>query len=119
MTNKEIGKYGEEIAKNFLIKRGFKILEMNWHYSRMSEIDIIASKNNIIHFVEVKTRSNDKFGMPLEAVNKRKLNYVFQGALGYASKLNKRYKRIQIDAIGIMLLEDKEPKIEFIENISL
>jgi len=119
MTNKEIGKYGEKIAKNFLIKRGFEILNMNWHYSRMSEIDIIASKDGILHFVEVKTRSNDKFGMPLEAVNKRKLNYIFQGALAYASKLAEKYKRIQIDAIGIMLFEDKEPEIKFIENISL
>lgn len=119
MTNKEIGKYGEEIAKNFLIKRGFEIIEMNWHYSRMSEIDIIASKDDILHFVEVKTRSNNKFGIPLEAVDKRKLNYIFQGAMGYVSKSKKRYKRVQLDVIGIMLEGEKEPDIKFIENISL
>ena len=45
MTNKIIGKYGEDIAKNFLIKNGFEILEMNYRYSRVAEIDIIASKD--------------------------------------------------------------------------
>ena len=54
MTNKIIGKYGEEIAKNFLIKNGFEIIETNYRYSRIAEIDIIASKNDILHFVEVK-----------------------------------------------------------------
>ena len=52
MTNKEIGKQGEEIAKNFLIKKGFKILEMNYTYSKLAEIDIIAAKNKVVHFVE-------------------------------------------------------------------
>ena len=50
MTNKVVVKYGEDLAKDFLTKNGFKILETNFHYSKMAEIDIIAVKNNILHF---------------------------------------------------------------------
>ena len=59
MTNKIIGKVGEDIAKNFLIKKGYKILEMNYRFSRVAEIDIIATKKDILHFVEVKTRTQE------------------------------------------------------------
>ena len=54
MSNKLKGKLGENIAKDFLVKKGFKILDTNFHYSRFGEIDIIASKSNVIYFVEVK-----------------------------------------------------------------
>ena len=46
MTNKTTGKYGENIAKNFLINHGFEILETNYHYSKVAEIDIIALDKN-------------------------------------------------------------------------
>ena len=118
MTNKIIGKYGEDIAKDFLIKKGFKILEMNFKYSRMAEIDIIATKNNVLHFVEVKTRSQNFFGAPLEAINQSKLKQMYTCAKYYLQNNKKHYKKIQIDAIGILLSSD-ENKIEFIEDIQL
>jgi len=122
MTNKIIGKYGEGLAKNFLIKNGFKILEMNFKYSKLSEIDIIAYKNNSIHFVEVKTRSTLNFGAPFEAVNRKKLLSIFQCAQFYLKNTNVKYKRYQIDVIGIILnnnIDNDEPEFQFIENISL
>ena len=119
MTNKEIGKQGEEIAKNFLIKQGFKILEMNYKYSKIAEIDIIATKDKIIHFVEVKTRSQTTFGIPFEAINYKKLQSIFVCAKNYLSKSKEKFKSSQIDAIGIILNKNSENKIEFIENISL
>lgn len=119
MTNKEIGKYGENLAKNFLIEKGYKILEMNFRYSRLAEIDIIALKNNIIHFVEVKTRSQNLFGTPFEAINKNKLTSIYKCANYYLSASQKKYKKMQIDAIGIILNKDKVQKIEFIEDICL
>ncbi len=119
MTNKEIGKYGEEIAKEFLIKNKFKILECNFHYSKMAEIDIIAVKNNILHFVEVKTRSSNTFGTPLEAINKRKLSSIFSCANFYLQQNKNKFDKFQIDAIGITLNKDNPPEIQFLENISL
>ena len=119
MTNKTIGKYGEEIAKNFLIKQGFKILETNYHYSKIAEIDIIATKNNIIHFVEVKTRTQKKFGAPFEAINKNKLQQIYTCAKFYMQNMKKTYSKMQIDAIGVILNKDNSNEISFIENISL
>ena len=119
MTNKIIGKYGEEIAKNFLIKNKFEILEMNYRYSRVAEIDIIASKKDILHFVEVKTRTQEFFGSPMEAITPNKLKQIYSCATEYMTKSKKRYKKYQIDAIGIVLNKDGIKKIDFIENISL
>ncbi len=117
-TKKQLGKYGEELAKNFLIKKGFEILEMNYHFSRVAEIDIIAQKNNILHFVEVKTRSQTRFGTPFEAIDNKKLFSIFNCAKFYMQNSNKRYKKFQIDAIGIIISND-DIKYDFLENISL
>ncbi len=117
MTNKAIGKYGEEIAKNFLIKKGYKILETNYHYSKMAEIDIVAQFKDVLHFVEVKTRSNVDFGNPMEAISAKKLASIFKCGMFYLKNCKNKYKRIQIDAIGIVL--KNPPEIEFIENIEL
>ena len=118
MTNKSIGKYGEDLAKDFLIKQGFEIVENNFHYSKMAEIDIIAKKDNIIHLVEVKTRTSEYFGNPLEAINKKKVQSIYHAGLFYIQK-NKKYSKFQIDAIGIILDKNNQPKYTFLENIEL
>ncbi len=118
MTNKTIGKHGENIAKDFLIKKGFEIIELNYHYSKIAEIDIIAQKNNILHFIEVKTRTNINAGSPLEAINAKKLKSIYICAKYYLLNCKKRYSKIQIDAIGIVL-NNEAYTINFIENISL
>lgn len=119
MTNKIIGKVGEDIAKNFLIKQGFKILEMNYRYSRIAEIDIIALKKDILHFVEVKTRTQEFYGSPIEAVKPTKLKHIYSCAMEYISKASKTYKGYSIDVIGIILNKEEVLKIDFIENIHL
>jgi len=119
MNNKQTGKYGENIAVEFLKKQGFEILETNYRYSKMAEIDIIASKKDIIHFIEVKTRMNNSFGNPLEAVTKTKLDSINRCSKFYLSKINKKYKKQQIDAIGIILDNQGKTEINFIENINL
>jgi len=119
MTNKIIGKYGEDIAKDFLIKNKYEILNTNYRYSRVAEIDIIASKDNILHFVEVKTRTQEIYGEPLEAVTPNKLKQIYTCAIQYMNTSKKRYKKYQIDAIGILLEGNKVKKLDFIENISI
>ena len=118
MTNKAIGKYGEQIAKNFLIKKGFKILELNYRYSRLAEIDIIAKKNNTIHFIEVKTRTQNFFGEPLEAINQSKLKSIYKCALYYMQNVSMKNEKYQIDAIGILLNKDNDPSITYLENLT-
>ncbi|HTF30986.1 MAG TPA: YraN family protein, partial [Flavitalea sp.] len=66
--NMGTGKKGELLAAKYLLDLGFNILHCNWRY-RKAEIDIIASKNSILHFIEVKTRTSLAFGYPEESVS--------------------------------------------------
>ena len=84
-ANKKLGLRGESKARKFLKSCGWKILERNYK-NPFGEVDIIAQKEDVIAFIEVKTRSSDKFGQPSEAVTesrKRKYisaaNYYFAG----------------------------------------
>ena len=84
LHNRKIGKEGEKTARSYLVKMGWKILKKNYR-TPFGEIDIIAKKDDIIAFIEVKTRLSDTFGLPSEAVTKqRKLKYI-QGANYYFS----------------------------------
>ncbi len=68
MTTKEFGKWGEDLACQLLVSQGYAIVERNWKMNHL-EVDIIASKGNMLVFVEVKTRSNAD---PVESVDRRK-----------------------------------------------
>lgn len=69
--NIELGKRGEDAAAHFLERRGYEILDRNWE-CQFGEADIIAQNNNVLAFVEVKTRSTAEKGFPEEAVTHEK-----------------------------------------------
>ena len=114
MTNISIGKNGEEIAKKYLEKQGYKILETNKRFSRFSEIDIIALDKDTLVFVEVKTRKTNICGHPMEAITKTKYNHIRQGLFTYLQE-NPKYKKYRIDAVSVLL--KPELKIEHLKNI--
>jgi len=68
----ELGKKGEELAVDFLVKNGYTIRDKNWRYQK-AEVDIIAEKEDILAVVEVKTRSSIDFGNPQDFVNPKKI----------------------------------------------
>ena len=68
----ELGKKGEELAVDFLVKNGYTIRDKNWRYLK-AEVDIIAEKDGILAVVEVKTRSSIDFGNPQDFVNPKKI----------------------------------------------
>ncbi len=68
----ELGKKGEQLAVNYLIGKGYKIVERNWRFQK-AEIDIIARKAEMLISVEVKTRSTKNFGNPQDFVNPKKI----------------------------------------------
>ncbi len=86
--NKFIGNFGEKVARDYLIKNGYKILTMNYS-CRFGEIDIVALDGNCLVFVEVKTRTNDKYGHPQNAVNYWKKKHLELTARNYID-----YKRM-------------------------
>ncbi len=91
------------------------MLHRNWRNGR-SEVDIIASNNNSIHFIEVKTRSDKNFGLPEGKVNTAKLNQLKLAASAYLQQ-HPQWKNIQFDIISINLAKDKMPEIFLIEDV--
>ncbi len=85
MNKKDLGKAGEKIIVQYLQKKGWTILETNFRFHK-KEIDIIARKDDIISFIEVKTRRHTGFGMGMEAVDKLKQRTIIQVARHYMEK---------------------------------
>jgi putative endonuclease len=113
--NKLTGNLGEDIAVDFLIKNDFKIVERNWKH-RHWELDIIATKNNCLHFVEVKTRTGAKFGNPEESVNETKMNALKKAAEEYLLQHNE-WTNIQFDVVSIFLQGKNINEILIIEDV--
>ena len=115
MKNKEIGVKGEQLAKEYLVKQGYEIIETNKRFSIFCEIDIIAKNRDTLVFVEVKTRSSDFCGSPLEAITKNKYENIKTGLFIYLRETKIKYKKFRIDAISIIL--NPEVKINHLKNI--
>ena len=117
ISNKTAG-IGEEFATSFLQKKGYKIIERNFRKG-YGEIDVIATKNNTLIFIEVKTRISDNFGTPFEAITPWKLNSVVKTAQFYKSFHPALPQSLRIDAVSVKLSIDYSlEKIEILENIS-
>ena len=65
--NKDIGSFGEALARDYLISKGYKILNMNFR-NKFGEIDIICKKNNLLIFCEIKSMYSNSFGSPIESI---------------------------------------------------
>lgn len=117
MNNVELGKHGENLACEYLIKNGFEIIERNVKFSRFCELDIIAKEKNTLVFVEVKTRKTDFCGSPLEAITKKKFQNIKTGVMHYLAQSSVKFSAYRIDAIALTL----NPKLEImhIKNIYL
>lgn len=111
----DTGKRGEAKAIEYFIKLGYEILYTNWKYKRW-EIDIIASKNGLLHFIEVKTRTSLKYGYPEENVSKTKIQNLINAAEQFVY-LYPKWERIQIDVLAIVLSQTEEPSYFYIEDL--
>jgi putative endonuclease len=113
--NKKTGIRGEEVAIRWLTKKGYTIIVCNWRYKRW-EIDIIAGKDEMLHFVEVKSRSTTKYGYPEAGVNIKKLTSLKSAVEGYLN-LYPEWSTIQIDVLTITWRGKKVQEIFMIEDI--
>ena len=103
--NLDIGKKGEEEAVSYLKSKNYKILEQNFH-TRWGEVDIIASKDNKLSFIEVKTRLSDKFGKPYESFTFSKKNRLRRPVQYFLLKKDYKNYRLSLDVISILFNED-------------
>ena len=101
----ELGKKGEQLAEEYLTGLGYTILVRNWRHGRY-EIDLVTAKDGVLHFIEVKTRSNAAFGQPEEAVDRKKLRQmIFAGAQFH--ERCPQWKRIQFDVLSISCINNE------------
>lgn len=112
-----LGKLGEKLGAAYISEKGFKILFRNWRYKHL-EIDIIASKNNVLHFVEVKARHSERFGYPEEAVDAQKIKNLTRAATAFLFQ-HDEWKQIQFDILSIIIRDKDKQEYFFIEDIDL
>ncbi len=108
---------GEDSACRFLEKLNYKIIDRNFRVG-YGEIDIVAVHDNTLVFVEVKTRSSDKFGTPFEAITPWKLKPLIRTAQFYKQTHKNLPEEMRIDAIGVKVLGSEVTDIEHIQNIT-
>ena len=111
-----LGRWGENLAADFLIQKGYLVLERNFR-TPYGEIDLIVQKENLLVFVEVKTRSTDAFGLPEEAITPKKRTHLITTAQRYLQKFPAPAVDWRIDVIAIRTLKNEvAPEIVHFEN---
>jgi putative endonuclease len=114
-TNQQKGNEGEELAAEWLVKKGYTLLERNWRF-RHWEVDIIASKDKFLHFIEVKTRHSLRFGRPEESITREKMNNLRNAAEEYQYQ-HPEWKFIQFDVVAITVVKDEVKEVFMIEDV--
>ena len=114
---REIGNRYEDIACDYLMKQGYKIVDRNY-FIKGGEIDIIAYDKNTLSFIEVKARRQKIFGSPLDSVNKAKQKRIIKSALFYLKEKDIKPENIRFDVLSISDMDDKT-EIELIKNAFL
>jgi putative endonuclease len=106
------GSKGENLAAEFLMRKGFEVIERNYRYKH-AEIDLIVQRDNWLIFVEVKTRSSTAFGQPEEFVGSLKGRKVFEAAEEYIFA-NDWKGHVRFDVVSVLMAP--EPVIEHFED---
>ena len=109
----ELGNWGEDMAMDFLVKKGYEIKERNWRFQK-AEVDIIAKIENTLVAVEVKTRSTDYFGNPQDFIKPKKIKLLVKAVDEYVNR-NDLDVEVRFDVIAIIKTEN-EIKIEHLED---
>jgi putative endonuclease len=116
-NQRKFGDEGEKIAVDYLTKNNYKIIDRNFRVGRLGEIDIIARENEYLCFIEVKTRTSLIFGMPSEAVNKRKRRSIIKLASIYMNRYRLTENNARFDIVEI-IVNTKTGQI-IVQNINI
>lgn len=113
----ELGKWGEDVAIDYLTDKGYRILERDWH-SGHRDLDIIALDGDVVVIVEVKTRRNRLFSEPEQSVDYRKMRNLLTASNHYV-KLRHLNNPLRFDIITIVGAMGQEPEVSHLEDIRL
>ena len=117
-SHNDTGKTGEELALAYFLQQCYTLLHRNWRH-RHWEIDLVLSRNDILHFVEVKCLRSGRFGNPEDKVDKRKLQHIINAAEVFL-ETNPTWKKIQFDVLSVILEGiNGKPEYFLIEDVYL
>ena len=103
------------MAVDWLLQHGFQLISRNWKFARY-ELDIIACREGILHFIEVKSRHDDLFGKPEDWVDRKKGNHLLLAGEAFQLKYPD-WKQVQYDILSILLTADGKRDFFFIEDV--
>ena len=112
----QLGARGEKLAARHLRRQGFKVLYRNFRGRQGGEIDLVCRDGDTLVFVEVKTRTREDFGRPLEAVGAKKQRRISLGALAWLRLLGNPDILFRFDIVEVTVAANSPPKIELIRN---
>ena len=115
-TKAETGRRGEEIAVAYLRGQGFLIADLNWRSGRY-EIDIVAQKGGMTHFVEVKTRSAISLTTPEQALTQAKIDAMHRAVKAYLAQ-RRIYGEFELDLVAVDMFPDGSSDIRFIRDVA-
>lgn len=112
------GRWGEDLAARFLRRHGYRLLGKRVRVDRRDELDLVAVRRDVLVFVEVKTRRNERFGSPISAVNREKRRVLSRAAVRYLRRLGWPEVDIRFDVIEVIGEPGAPPKdVRHHENV--
>jgi len=111
-----LGERGEKLAGRFLRRNGFKVLYRNFRGRQGGEIDLVCRERDTLVFVEVKTRTREDFGSPLDAVNREKRRRISLGGLSWLRLLGNPDILFRFDVVEVTIADGAAPRIELIRD---
>ena len=114
-AHNETGKIGEIHAQHWALENGYQIRALNWRHGHL-EIDMIATKDNRLHFFEIKTRRSKVFGFPETLVGKQKMRHFTSAGAAYLRK-NPQFKWVRYNILSITIDEAERPDFFLIEDV--
>jgi putative endonuclease len=112
----QLGTRGEKLASRFLRRRGYKILHRNFRGRTGGEIDIVCRDGDTLVFVEVKTRTREDFGRPLDAIDRDKRKRISRGGLAWLRLLDNPDILFRFDVVEVIIADGAAPRIELVRN---
>ncbi|MDR3152639.1 MAG: YraN family protein [Bifidobacteriaceae bacterium] len=116
-NNWSVGRFGEQLVAKDCWRRGWRIIDKNWYYGKIGELDLVASDGKLIIFIEVKTRRGINCGYPLEAINARKRQKLRILAKAWLKQNAKQTMPYRIDSFAV-LLDGQRSKISHLKAVA-
>jgi putative endonuclease len=111
-----LGRHGEQLAAEYLERSGMRVLDRNWRCAE-GELDIVAAQRRTLVVCEVKTRSSERFGTPLEAITRQKQRRLRRLAICWVVAHGVLFDEIRIDAVGVLRASSGEFTVTHVAGV--